>query len=144
MMKKIEDGTAPREKQGEDFTMAPMLDKSISKIDWENQTAKKKKNLVRGLNPIMGAYSFLKEKKVKFWKVKILNNFDKKVINITEEEYSKLPNGTILLADNKTGMLIKCIDGIISVDEIQPENSRKMSIFDYINGNNFESFEKFM
>ena len=57
-LKEIENGTAKRIKQGEDFSLAPMLDKSIAKIDWENKTAREIKNLVRGLNPIMGAYSF--------------------------------------------------------------------------------------
>ena len=51
----IEQGKAPREKQGEDFTMAPMLNKEMAKIDWQNQTAEQIKNLIRGLNPIMGA-----------------------------------------------------------------------------------------
>ena len=31
----VEDGTAPREKQGDDFSLAPMLNKEMSKIDWE-------------------------------------------------------------------------------------------------------------
>ena len=63
-LNKIEDGTAPREKQGENFTMAPMLNKEMSKIDWENQSAIQIKNLVRGLNPIMGAYCYLNDKKI--------------------------------------------------------------------------------
>ena len=67
-LKQIESGTAPRIKQGEDFTLAPMLDKQIAKIDWENKTATEIKNLVRGLNPIMGAYSHIHGKKIKFWK----------------------------------------------------------------------------
>lgn len=62
-LKQIEQGTAPRIPQGNDFTMAPMLDKEMSKIDWENKTAEEIKNLVRGLNPIMGAYSYLNGKK---------------------------------------------------------------------------------
>ena len=33
-LKQIEDGTPPREKQGEEFTMAPMLNKEMSKINW--------------------------------------------------------------------------------------------------------------
>ena len=70
-LKQIEDGTPPREKQGEEFTMAPMLNKEMSKINWDEQTAQNIKNLVRGLNPIMGAYTFLDEKKIKFWKVDI-------------------------------------------------------------------------
>ena len=57
-LEKIENGTAPREKQGEDFTVAPMLNKEIAKIDWDSKTTQEIKNLVRGLNPIMGAYNF--------------------------------------------------------------------------------------
>ena len=71
-LKEIEDGTAPREKQGNDFTVAPMLNKEMSKIDWENKTAEEIKNLVRGLNPIMGAYTFLEGKKIKFWRVECI------------------------------------------------------------------------
>lgn len=73
-LEKIENGTAPREKQGENFTFAPMLDKEMAKIDWDNKTAQEIKNLVRGLNPIMGAYTFLNNKKIKFWKVDIATN----------------------------------------------------------------------
>lgn len=58
-LEKIENGTAPREKQGGKFSIAPMLEKSQAKIDWKNKTAREIKNLVRGLNPIMGAYSIL-------------------------------------------------------------------------------------
>ncbi len=32
--------------------MAPMLNKEMSKIDWENQSAIQIKNLVRGLNQL--------------------------------------------------------------------------------------------
>jgi methionyl-tRNA formyltransferase len=54
-LKDIENNNAPRIPQGKDFTMAPMLKKEISQIDWKNE-AKEIKNKVRGLNPIMGAY----------------------------------------------------------------------------------------
>ena len=73
-LKEIEDGIANRTKQGEDFSMAPMLNKDMARIDWENQTAHEIKNLVRGLNPIMGAYTFLDGKKVKFWKVDMVED----------------------------------------------------------------------
>ena len=33
-LKKIERGIAPREKQGDNFTLAPMLNKEMAKIDW--------------------------------------------------------------------------------------------------------------
>lgn len=59
----IEKGEAPREKQNDKFSMAPMLKKEMAQIDWENKTAREIKNLVRGLNPIMGAYSTINGKK---------------------------------------------------------------------------------
>ena len=129
-LNKIEDGTAPREKQGENFTMAPMLNKEMSKIDWENQSAKQKKNLVRGLNPIMGAYCYLNDKKIKFWKVDVVNKFESEIKDI-----NKLENGTVLIADPKEGLFIKTKEGILEVLEIQGENAKRMPIGDFLRGN---------
>lgn len=136
-LKQIEEGTAPREKQSEDFTMAPMLDKKMAKIDWENQTASQIKNLVRGLNPIMGAYTFFKDKKVKFWKVDVAKN-----IGLTED-MEKLANGVVVLSDSKDGLYIKTKNGILKVLEIQGENARRMPITDFLRGNTIKEFEAF-
>lgn len=137
-LKQIENGTAPREKQSDNFTMAPMLNKEMSKIDWKNKTAQEIKNLVRGLNPIMGAYTFLKGKKIKFWKVDVSN---KKLDEI--EDANNLENGTILLADQKEGLFIKTKEGVLKVIEIQGENAKRMSIGDFLRGNSIENLEKF-
>ncbi len=137
-LKQIENGTAPREKQGEDFTMAPMLDKEMSKIDWENKTAEEIKNLVRGLNPIMGAYTLLNGKKIKFWKVDIATN-----IGYDEENIKIFRNGTVLISDQRDGLFIKTKKGILSVLEIQGENAKRMSILDFLRGNQIEEFEVF-
>ena len=72
-VKEIEKGTAPRTPQGKYFTIAPMLNKEMAKIDFM-QTATKIKNKVCGLNPIMGAYANLNGKKIKFWKIEVLND----------------------------------------------------------------------
>lgn len=138
-LKLIEEGKAPREKQGEEYTIAPMLDKEMAKIDWKNKNAVEIKNLVRGLNPIMGAYSYLNGKKVKFWKVKVLSNdeLEKDYPEIKEYEY-RLPgleSGTVLLSDSKKGLYIKAKNGVIKVLEIQGENARKMSIQEFLRGN---------
>ncbi len=130
---KIEKGTAPRIPQGEDFTMAPMLDKEMSKINWENKTALEIKNLVRGLNPIMGTYSFLNGKKIKFWKV------DMELLKNNEN----IENGTVIKSDSKDGLYIKAKDGIIKVLEIQGENAKKMNIQDFLRGNPIAVGEKF-
>lgn len=72
-VKEIENGTAKRTPQGRFFTMAPMLNKEMSKIDFSKE-ARRIKNKVYGLNPIMGAYAVHKGKKVKFWKVEVLED----------------------------------------------------------------------
>lgn len=72
-LKSIEQDTAPRIPQGRYFTMAPMLKKEIAEIDWE-KTARQIKNKIRGLNPIMGAFSMHNGKKIKFWRVEALEN----------------------------------------------------------------------
>lgn len=138
-VKQIEQGIAPRTKQGNDFTLAPMLDKDMAKINWEEKTANQIHNLVRGLNPIMGAYTFLNDKKLKFWKVKIRT--EKELIEKfpeLEEYLFKLKDvmeGTILFSNDKKGLFIKAKEGIIEVEEIQGENAKKMPIGDFLRGN---------
>ena len=125
-LEQIEDRTAPREKQGEDYTMAPMLNKDMAKIDWENKSAIEVKNLVRGLNPIMGAYTFWNGKKIKFWKVDIAKENEIMVDNL-----ETLKNGTVVVSNPKDGLYIKTKKGIIKVLEIQGENAKRMPIGDF-------------
>ena len=137
-LNQIEKGTAPRIPQKGEYTMAPMLEKEMSKIDWENKTAEEIKNLVRGLNPIMGAYTFLNGKKIKFWKVEIAKN-----IGYDEDNIKMIKNGTVLISDQRDGIFIKTKKGVLRVLEIQGENAKKMSIQDYLRGNQIEEFEVF-
>ncbi len=137
-LNQIENHTAPRKKQSGNFSLAPMISKEMAKIDWENKTAEEIKNLVRGLNPIMGAYSFLNGKKIKFWKVEIASEDE-----IIAENLEILINGTVLVSDERDGLFIKAKNGIIKVIEIQGENSRKMPIQDYLRGNKIEEFDVF-
>lgn len=137
-LKQIENGTAPREKQGEDFTTAPMLDKTMAKINWEEQTTEQIKNLVRGLNPIMGAYAILNDKKYKFWKVDTAEQKE-----IIAENIELLRSGTVIVSDSRDGLFIKTKDGILKVLEIQGENAKKMNIQDFLRGNNIEKFSVF-
>ena len=141
-VKEIENGKATRTKQPEEGTMAPMLSKEMAKIDWENKTANDIKNLVRGLNPIMGAYTFLDGKKIKFWKVQTLteNELLEKFQELEEYKYhlNKMQAGTVLFSDDKKGLFIKANDGILQVLEIQGENSKRMAVGDFLRGNPVE------
>ena len=138
-LKLVEEGKAPREKQGENFTLAPMLQKEMAKIDWDNKTAVEIKNLARGLNPITGAYSFLNGKKLKFWKAKLLSQ--QELLNQFEElkEYAyklkQIEPGTVLFATPKQGLFIQANEGILEILEVQAENAKRMNAKDFLRGN---------
>ena len=132
-LKLIEEGKAPREKQSDDFTMAPMLSKEMAEINWNEKSATDIKNLVRGLNPIMGAYTYINDKKLKLWKVNIID-FDE-----FESKYNldtkNIKLGNIILANDKQGLFLKAKDAVLEVLEMQAEGSKKMNAKDYLRGN---------
>jgi len=132
-LEQIENGTAPRIPQGEDFSEVTMISKEMAKIDFE-KSAEEIKNLVRGLNPFLGAYGFVDGKKIKLWKVQIKG---------FSNEYKDKQNGEVVLSDVKKGLYIKVKDGILEVLEIQGENAKRMSIQDYLRGNKIDTGKKF-
>jgi len=133
-LEKIEAGTAPRTPQGEKYSEVTMIEKGMAKIDWKNFSKEKIKNLVRGLNPFMGAYSLLNNKKIKFWKVKI----EEKDF-ISKEDFEKSECGEVIFSSDKKGLFIKVKDGIISVIELQGENSKRMNVLEFLRGNKIEA-----
>lgn len=144
---KIENNTVSREKQGDKFVLAPMINKQDAKIDWNKKTALEIKNLVRGLNPVIGAYSNLNGKQIKFWKVEEIKTIDfiNKYEEFKEYEYrfSSIEPGTVLYVDDKEGLYIKAKDEIILLLEVQAENSKKMNIVDFLRGNKIEVIDCF-
>ena len=100
------------------------------------------KNLIRGLNPIMGGVVNFAGKKIKFWKVQI---FEKEEIeNIDSLDFDNIVPGTVVFSDAKKGLFIKTADNkLISVLEIQGENAKRMSIGDFLRGNTISALDKF-
>lgn len=145
VVKDISNGIIRRTPQPEEFTLAPMLNKEMSKIDWDIRKTADIKNLVRGLNPIMGAYSLLDGKKIKFWKVQNISfeEYEEKTANFENLDPKKAQIGEVLLANEKVGLFIKTLDGIISVLEIQGENAKRMNIGDFLRGNKIQIGQKF-
>ena len=122
-LEKIADGVAPRVKQPDDFTLAPMIEKTLGNIDWNNNS-EDIRNLVRGLNPIPGAYTNIEGQKMKIWRVEFSN---------MEKTDEMLP-GMVIKADKKEGLLISTKDGILDIAEIQLPNSKRMLAKEYLNG----------
>lgn len=112
----------------------------MAKISFET-TAYEIKNKVYGLNPIMGAYANYHEKKIKFWKVKVLDENETKTLEAELKKEASL--GEVVKADDKLGLYIKTKEGIISVLEIQGENGKRMGICDFLRGNKIEVGERF-
>ncbi len=146
-LEKIENNTITRTKQDDNYTMAPMLNKEMAKINWKEKTAEEIHNLVRGLDPIMGAYTFLNGKKIKIWKVKTITENELAELFPELNEYlfklKELDVGTILFADSKKGLYVKANSGIIKIEEIQGENAKRMPVQDFLRGNQISAGEMF-
>ena len=123
-LEKVADGTAHREKQSDDFTVAPMIEKEMGEIDW-NKSSRDIRNLIRGFNPMPGAYIVMKDgAKMKVWMAEYSD------ISSTDEV---LP-GTFIIADSKKGLYVKTGDGVLELTEIQMPNLKRMSAKEYLRG----------
>ncbi len=123
-LEKVADGTARREKQSDDFTVAPMIEKEMGEIDW-NKSSRDIRNLIRGFNPMPGAYTVMKDgAKMKVWMAEYSD------ISSTDEV---LP-GTFIIADSKKGLYVKTGDGVLELTEIQMPNLKRMSAKEYLRG----------
>ncbi len=142
VVKDIDSGKIERTVQPSEFVLAPMLNKEMSKIDWKNKTTSEIKNLVRGLNPIMGTYTFLNNKKIKIWKVQKLTN-EEFANEYTAFNIDSNKPGEVILSNEKKGLFVKTIDGVLSILEIQGENAKKMNVSDFLRGNKIEIGEIF-
>lgn len=101
-------------------THAPMLTKEQGHIDW-NKPAAQIHCLIRGLDPWPSAYSFLENKRFRFFAPHIITK------TVTEAP------GTVCRADNQ-GLLIATGEHYVLIDEIQPEGKKRMSVQACLNG----------
>lgn len=102
---------------------APKIFAETCKIDF-SKSVDEVHNLVRGLSPFPGAFTYLDGKMIKILKGKK---------EITER---KPPQGQIE-SDNKTFLKFPCADGYIHVLEIQLEGKRRMKIEEFLRGYKF-------
>jgi methionyl-tRNA formyltransferase len=119
----IENNSLAAKKQIGEITKAPKLTRELGNLDW-NKPGYEIRNLVRGLAPRPGAYSFLDKKLIKFFQMKNLNDS-----NVSEEP------GKIIAADSRTGVLtVATGNGLLAVESLQPEGKRIMSSAEFLRG----------
>lgn len=123
-LKLIEKGSEKREKQNHsEATFVKPYKKIDCLINW-NQSKKNIYNFVRGMNPFPTAYTTINEKILKIYNVE---KFDKK--------YENKKYGEVVDYIKNKGYVINVKDGSIIILELKPENKRKISGQDSINGN---------
>lgn len=123
-------GNITRIKQSDEFTIAPMIEKEMTKIDF-NKTSREVFNFVRGLCPYIGTYIVSKDgRKYKVLEVK---------------EFNEELNGEVgeVVSVTKNKLVIKCKKGSIEIKKIQPQNSKVMDIESFLNGNKISIGETF-
>lgn len=103
---------------------APKIFTETCKIDW-NREAGEIHNLIRGLSPYPGAFTYLKDKTFKIYKSK------KELIS------PEHPTGE-QVTDGKTFLKFTCSDGYIHALEVQLEGKKKLAIEDFLRGYKFE------
>lgn len=99
---------------------APKLSTETSKIDW-NKNVDEVYNLIRGLSPYPGAFTFLNSKSLKIYKAK-------------KEVIKPLIAPGNFETDKKTFLKFACANGYISIAELQLEGKKKMSVQDFLRG----------
>ncbi len=123
-------GELQPEPQPEDgVTYAHKLRKEEELIDW-NEAAGKIHDKIRALAPSPGAYTFLKQRRLKILKASCVDTAD-----VCAEP------GEIITLD-RGRLEISCGSGILSLLDLQPEGKRRMTIRDFLAGANLRMGEK--
>ena len=99
---------------------APKIFTETCKIEW-NKTVGEVHNLIRGLSPFPGAFTYLDNKILKIYRSQ------------KEERKTFLQPGDYE-TDNKTYLRFACTNGYIYLKEIQLEGKKKMMIEDFLRG----------
>jgi len=102
---------------------APKIFTETAKIDWHG-TAFDIHNLIRGLSPFPGAFTYLQDKVLKIYRSK------KEIAPPT------IPLGTAD-TNGKTYLKFACTDGYIHVLDIQLEGKKRMTIEEFLRGYRF-------
>jgi methionyl-tRNA formyltransferase len=102
---------------------APKLHTETCKIDW-HKSAHEVFNLIRGLSPYPGAFTFLNEKMLKIYKASF-------------QEGSVAGHAGKFETDGKTYLKYAANDGWVYVSELQLEGKKRMLVEDFLRGYRF-------
>ncbi|WP_027339155.1 methionyl-tRNA formyltransferase [Halonatronum saccharophilum] len=124
-LKAIDEGSASYQKQDDaKATYADKISKAEGEIDW-SKGAIEIWNLIRGMNPWPGAYTYYKGDLLKLW--------ESEVYNKTKEEEGANP-GNVVKVEDDLGIVIQTGKGQLLLTKVQPASKQRMSAADYLRG----------
>lgn len=130
-VKGITDGTLKETAQSEILNSksetikhAPKIFTETCKIDC-SKSVDEVHNLIRGLSPFPGAFTYLNEKLLKIYR----SEKESKQPTISPGEFE---------TDGKTSLKFACSDGFVMVKELQLEGKKKMNVEDFLRGYKFQ------
>jgi len=111
-------------------TLAPKITDELCKIDW-SKSAEEINNLIRGLSPQPGAFTFFRGKILKVYKAEIIS-----------EQDGSIESGIVIKSDKSSGFQIQTGRGILRLKELQLEGKKKITADEFLRGYRIEVGEK--
>ena len=123
-LNKLENGSITPRLQGDEFTYAPLIKKSMGEIDF-SKTAREIYNMIRAFTPWPSAFTMLNGRRIKIVEAAV------------SDKTTKMPAGSVCFTDG--AISAACGDGsVIDFLVIQPEGSGKMPADAFLRGHAVE------
>jgi methionyl-tRNA formyltransferase len=114
----VQDALVPEKQDDSQSCYAPMLKKELGCLDW-NKDPQTLKNLVRGVTPWPGAYTWLDGKLLKVFRIRVGN--------------AAGTPGSVVRADRE-GLEVACQGGSVIIDELQLEGKKRLAAAEFLAG----------
>jgi len=126
-------GRAPQDHQHSSY--APLLTREIEKIAWE-KSAVEVGNLIRGLNPWPGAYTYFRDQVLKIW---FAESWEEGSAPADWNGGNAMPPvvpepGQITAVLPKSGFAVQTGSGRLLITEVQLQGTRRMAAADFVHG----------
>jgi methionyl-tRNA formyltransferase len=130
----LENGTAPREVQDESqASYARKLLRGDGEIDW-TRSAIELERMVRAYDPWPGTFTCFRDGKGRVRRLKLFPQ-------TSAEEGAGTP-GTLQHGDEE-GIVVACGEGVLRLQQLQPEGSRRLSAAEFLAGHELREGDRF-
>lgn len=120
----------PQKQDESKITFAAKLTKDLGHIDW-NKSAEDIHNLVRGLQPWPGGYTFFKDKQLKVFSTEVI------LLEVVT------PSAGTVVEINKQGFVVSTGKGYLCIKDVQLSGGKRMDSASFIRGHQLEKGYQF-